>query len=185
VIVHQIPVELIKFDAKLINDEVQLGWEVATEINHDYYTIEKSENGTDYFDLANVDQRVEGTQSIQYQYIDRNLSAGTNYYRLSQTDLDGTSKVLATDVVNTFQKSNRINLYPNPTGASRVTLDGLDTEVEYTISVSNIYGAQLSRLISTDDTGSYDLDIESLSAGVYFISLDNGVEQQVLKFIKL
>lgn len=180
-----LPVELIKFDAKLINDEVQLGWEVATEINHDYYTIEKSENGTDYFDLANVDQRVEGTQSIQYQYIDRNLSAGTNYYRLSQTDLDGTSKVLATDVVNTFQKSNRINLYPNPTGASRVTLDGLDTEVEYTISVSNIYGAQLSRLISTDDTGSYDLDIESLSAGVYFISLDNGVEQQVLKFIKL
>ena len=43
-----LPIELISFDAELIGSHVKLKWSVATEINNDFFTVEKSSDGIEW-----------------------------------------------------------------------------------------------------------------------------------------
>lgn len=89
-----LPIELLSFNGKALEDRIMLDWSTATERNNDYFTVEKS------YDLATWD--VVGTASgagtslstRDYTMSDRNPLPGWNYYRLSQTDYDGTHVVV-------------------------------------------------------------------------------------------
>ena len=43
-----LPIELLSFDAKEHNNEVELKWTTTTEINNDYFTIERSSDATNW-----------------------------------------------------------------------------------------------------------------------------------------
>jgi uncharacterized repeat protein (TIGR02543 family) len=89
-----LPVELVDFTAKVIDENrmVLLEWVTASEINNDYFTLEKSHNGYDWTVLATVEGSGNSTSSIHYNYEDRQPFQGISYYRLKQTDFDGNSE---------------------------------------------------------------------------------------------
>ena len=93
-----IPVELLDFDASLLNNSVQLNWQTATEYKSDKFEIEravKSEAGTSSF--AKIDEiKAAGTSSVTKNYgpiLDNKVQVGNTYvYRLKMVDLDGNFK---------------------------------------------------------------------------------------------
>lgn len=96
-----LPITLTSFDAEIIdNNTVALQWETASEFGNDYFLIERSSNGIDYQHFGTVDGKEYSDVSTGYYMVDLNPSPGTNYYRLSQVDLNGDVSLLKTTSVN-------------------------------------------------------------------------------------
>jgi len=98
-----LPVTLTKFVATPLENEVQLDWETTTEINNDFFTLERSADGINFEFVTFADGAGNSSEVNSYRYFDRNYNDGINYYRLRQTDFDGTetyakiTSVLMTD----------------------------------------------------------------------------------------
>jgi predicted SpoU family rRNA methylase len=84
-----LPVKLISFNATLANEKVNCTWETASEINNDYFTLEKSKDGRSFEAVGNVKGQGNSNRNIRYNYTDNNPFGGISYYRLKQTDFDG------------------------------------------------------------------------------------------------
>jgi hypothetical protein len=91
-IVNPLPIELIYFKGKKMDDGNLLEWESATETNNDYYTIYRSNYPIDWHDIVKIDGVGTSTFSHHYHYLDRDFLNDINYYYLTQTDFDGNTK---------------------------------------------------------------------------------------------
>jgi hypothetical protein len=109
-----LPIELINLKATVTNEnQVRLTWTTLTEVNNDFFTVLHSIDGEAFSDLARLKGAGNSTDPISYEVIDRSPDPGANYYRLSQTDLDGHrtfSKVVVAEILNL----GGVSLYPNP-----------------------------------------------------------------------
>lgn len=83
-----LPIELMSFTGKVDNGNVILKWATASELNNDFFTIEKSEDGIFFEVVGYVDGTGNSNSVIQYSFIDENPFE-LAYYRLKQTDYDG------------------------------------------------------------------------------------------------
>lgn len=110
-----LPIELIHFEAKVVNQIVKLKWITASELNNDFFTIEKSKDGESFEIVALL--AGSGTSAIRKEYTaeDRSPFIGRSYYRLKQTDFDGTitySHLVTVELL--VERGGVVALYPNP-----------------------------------------------------------------------
>ncbi len=84
-----LPIELSLFQAKPFKTEVRLDWATSSEINNDYFNIERSEDGISFIQLTKVTGAGTSSEYKKYSYIDSDPIQGRSYYRLKQTDYDG------------------------------------------------------------------------------------------------
>lgn len=85
---QSLPISLLYFDAKKVDDIVKLGWATGSEINNDYFAVERSTNGHGFYQLGIVDGAGNSTSDRQYSFTDY-VPYDENYYRLAQHDYDG------------------------------------------------------------------------------------------------
>lgn len=85
-----LPVELTAFTAARVNDAVQLRWATASELNSDYFLLEKSQNGSTWESVSTLKASGNSTSQIQYTVWDVSPFYGLSYYRLTEFDYDGT-----------------------------------------------------------------------------------------------
>ena len=84
-----LPVELLTFTAQSWNDFVSLMWATATEINNDFFTIQRSHDGFNFHDIGRVKGKGFSSRIARYTFEDAAPISGISYYRLKQTDYDG------------------------------------------------------------------------------------------------
>lgn len=88
-----LPISLISFTGKLAEKDVELKWKTATEINNDYFTIERSTDCKIFESIAKINGAGNSNMVLKYDYDDVNVAEVTKatkvYYRLKQTDFDG------------------------------------------------------------------------------------------------
>jgi len=91
-----LPIELAQFDGKQLEENNLLYWRTETEMNSSYFTLERSIDLVNW-EIVTVESAAGNSQQlINYSFIDRGFESGKiNYYRLSQTDLDGSTEVFA------------------------------------------------------------------------------------------
>jgi hypothetical protein len=88
-----LPIELVEFNGINNNDHNIITWVTVTEINNDYYTLERSTDGFNWFEINVTDGAGNSLTPILYSYKDYNYNKNsTNYYRLKQTDFNGVFK---------------------------------------------------------------------------------------------
>lgn len=85
-----LPIEILSFTGENLNTYNHIEWISASEINNDYFQIERSTNGIDWELLTIVNGAGNSNKNIYYSYRDTGFKNELNYYRLSQTDFDGT-----------------------------------------------------------------------------------------------
>ncbi len=107
-----LPVKLIAFNAALDSKKVNCTWETASEINNDYFTIERSTDGNHFESIGRVKGKGNTNTNTRYSFTDNNPFAGISYYRLKQTDFDDTYTYSAIQRVGSLEKLNStISLY--------------------------------------------------------------------------
>jgi hypothetical protein len=105
-----LPIELLSFEARLQGNAVSLQWVTASEINNDYFTIEKSTNLFDWSILGFVDGAGTTNLKQHYNFTDNASIKGVAYYRLKQTDLDGAFEYFNPLAINVVSLVNEENL---------------------------------------------------------------------------
>ena len=93
---NALPIDLISFTGEVIEEIepiVLLNWVVASQVNNDYFTIERSRDVYEWEILETITGAGNSNTQISYSLIDDNALRGTSYYRLSQTDYDGETKI--------------------------------------------------------------------------------------------
>jgi len=85
-----LPITLTNFTGHHENRINQLKWETAAEINNDYFTVTRSTDGVLWEPIASIDGTGSSQNTLQYSYNDHNFENTSNYYRIAQTDFDGT-----------------------------------------------------------------------------------------------
>lgn len=174
-----LPVELLSFKAEGDYPNVILSWETASETDNDYFTLERSQDAINWEELAKVDGAGNSSHHNAYTFTDRGPLNGQSYYRLSQTDFNGT--VHRAGIRAVFLKGNSsLTVYPNP-GSDIITIKGTGISVS-AISIIDSHGAELThhiRLINKGDDGLV-IDVSGLARGVYIVKLGS----EVCKFMK-
>jgi len=80
---------------------VDLTWQTATETNNDYFTVLRSTDGLSFSSLTYMEGAGNSNSPLSYSYTDANPLPGINYYKIRQTDFDGTtdySHIVAVEV---------------------------------------------------------------------------------------
>jgi biopolymer transport protein ExbB len=165
-----LPIELLDFSAELTSiKSVQLNWQTASETDNDYFTVERSKNGTDWTSSIKVDGAGSSTTKLYYKTVDNSPYFGTSYYRLKQTDYDGQYSYSAIESVNISELSNEISIYPNPT-TNDIIVRGSSVELEK-IQVFDILGQDVTKMTSILKISDTEMiiDLSELSASFYFI----------------
>jgi hypothetical protein len=86
---NPMPIELLFFTAEKADNHVKLNWATASEINNDYFTVERSADLRDIASIAEISGAGNSNITCLYEYLDYQPLNGINYYRLKQTDYDG------------------------------------------------------------------------------------------------
>jgi hypothetical protein len=97
--IFNLPVEFLSFTGRARDSEIDLRWSTATEHDNDHFSIEKSYDLASWEEIGQVIGAGNSEMTSDYTLVDRFPRPGLNYYRLSQTDIDGTTVELKTIVV--------------------------------------------------------------------------------------
>lgn len=177
---NPLPIELLSFDARPEGSQVRLDWRTATERDNDYFTIERSANGEDFEDVGRVDGAGNSTTVLHYSDLDRWPLPGTSFYRLRQTDFDGTSTWSGTVAVR----------MPGKGAQDLVLLTGDDRVIALhdfaagsTMDVLDMTGRVVWRGRTETDSRS-DVPFGTLSGGAYVLRVSDGVRSASAPFVR-
>lgn len=163
-----LPVSLVSFSAKLLdNYQVRLNWQTASEINNDYFTVEKSTDASQWEEVLHINGAGNSTNLLTYSATDDHPFSGTSYYRLKQTDFDGQFSYSQIRAVNKNEKEELVRIYPNP-ARNELWVEGPQSEIT-TVRIYNMQGQEVSALVKIDEVTSSRLhiDLGRLPEGVY------------------
>ncbi|MFT5858446.1 MAG: hypothetical protein ACI865_000533 [Flavobacteriaceae bacterium] len=86
-----LPVELSRFEGKKLKEGNLLHWQTQSEYNAAYFALERSTNGKDWTEIHTQPAVGQSTSTQNYSFVDTDYNRVLNYYRLSETDNDGTA----------------------------------------------------------------------------------------------
>lgn len=114
---NPLPITLLSFIAVYNPDEntVDLTWYTAAEINNDYFTIERSHDGLEFSPIGYRAGAGYSNTLLRYDFEDEQPLPGISYYRLKQTDFDGTFDYSPIVAVQIKVFLPNLTVYPNPT----------------------------------------------------------------------
>ncbi len=182
-----LPVTLIDFTANLKDENsVLLNWSTASELNNDYFVVERSIDGSLFTAFGKI--KGNGTTDIvhSYQFID-NISSKEHllssiYYRLKQIDFDGKSSLSQIKAVNLFREKNEFVIFPNPSiNEIVISTNTSKNTKEILIEIYDLKGSKILNINQPfNSSGQYKIDVSSLDKGMYFMTIDH----KTVKFAK-
>ena len=105
-----LPIELLSIGGENSDRENKITWVTASERNNDFFTIERSTDMINWIEVQKVDGSGTTISGNMYEITDYSYDNTTNYYRLSQTDFDGTVSVFENDIVSIDNKLEKLKV---------------------------------------------------------------------------
>ena len=160
---NPLPIELISFTATKNENVVDLKWVTASEINNDYFTVERSSDGINFEPILTQNGAGNSSSILNYSDVDRNPINGVSYYRLKQTDYDG--KYEYSDVISiSFSNENEFLIYPNPSNGN-FYISNNDSNGQLTV-----YDASGKIVYSKNITNTTEaIELQNVSPGLYVV----------------
>lgn len=175
-----LPIELVSFDGKCSDGNKTFQWTTASELNNDYFTIEHSKDGIDFAPaLDNITGAGNSNKTINYTETFYENDNEYKYYRLKQTDLDGTttySKIIITDCNKNTSNDYTIINDISASGISVVFKKDIETPLKY--EVYNVFGQLVTA--SHFDNKEINISMSNCSSGIYFLKIND--EQNMISF---
>lgn len=183
--VNPLPIELINFTANYNGKDVDLKWTTESEINNDYFSIERSADATQFTDISTQKGAGNSTEELHYYSQDLQPLQGVSYYRLKQTDYNGKfsySNVVAVNIEN-LSTFNIISISKN-NNELNIVLSGNDDQ-KIKLELYDMSGKKILSLTTTLlQNRTITLPLNQISGGIYLLKLSEG-EQLISRKIGL
>ncbi len=169
-----LPIELLDFNAIMNNGKVDISWITASELNNNYFTIEKSKDGIVFDSVLYVKGAGNSNIELSYNEVDYKPYQGISYYRLKQTDYNGQKKYSNTVAVNYYFGEDGISIFPNPVSqneAINIEFTTLENK-EILVLIRDVSGKEYFSkvIVSSSKNQLTAIDLENkLAAGVYIV----------------
>ena len=172
-----LPVSLISFSASQSGNSISLTWITASEINNSYFTIERSFDGEIFEVAGSVPGSGNSSTIREYSFLDQVTRDGIVYYRLRQTDFDGTT-TLSDLVAVRIDVSEELDVHD-----VLVTGDVMSVRFEHPVSdpidvsLYNMTGIELLERSFPSGIRKAKFPLPDLPQGVYILSIRMSEEQ--------
>ncbi|MFK7905978.1 MAG: cadherin-like domain-containing protein, partial [Chitinophagales bacterium] len=184
-----LPIELVSFEGEILQDGNLLKWVTASEVNNDFFSLQRSLEGTNFDKIHMVDGAGTSTTVNSYSYMDRDAGAGIQYYRLQQTDFDGnstTSNVIALqrgemdggfDIISVKPLGN----YQNTTIDFQVPAIGKVTAKIFDVSARLLHTTSME---ASEGVNTLQLNMSNYLEGIYLLQLQHGDDLRTVKILR-
>lgn len=177
-----LPVELLYFTATTNDCDIILNWATASELNNDYFTIYRS---VDFYHWEKV-TKTPGHGTVDYRndysYIDHFAYSGTLYYRLEQTDYNGTTEQLPVVLTELNCTGLSTKVYPNPANnVIYIETSPLPENQPVDIVMNDGLGRVLRTVRTTESITK--MDVSDLPSENYYIRIYN--ENKLIDVVKI
>lgn len=175
-ITSPLPVELVDFSFTCEKGRTRLQWSTASETNNSFFTLEKSFNGKDFFEVGKITGAGNSNVVTNYSFTDVSQNSKGVYYKLSQTDLNGSrvelKKIFTTACADKTNES--VYLIPESDNNFMVYLNSASDEV-YAVTVYDISGKLIQSFSKTMTRGlnRFLLSTSHLSSAMYMVKLQS------------
>ncbi|MBL7944057.1 MAG: T9SS type A sorting domain-containing protein, partial [Flavobacteriales bacterium] len=169
-----LPVDLLTFTAEEAKEGIALHWVTATEMNNDYFAIERSMDGNNWEMIGTLDGYGSTSEIHHYNWTDTFPKEGWNYYRLRQYDYNGMFKIVGPTSANWH--NDHLLMWPNP--ASEQLMLRIDSPSR--VAIMDLAGKLVHE--GTYET-SFELDVSAFPRGIYFVSVENGMDVRTEKLV--
>jgi hypothetical protein len=180
---------LSRYTADCNGDAIMIRWSSARELNNAFYTVERSDDGALFYPIRTVTGGGFTAGFTNYSISDRNVTAGTIYYRLKQTDFDGSFSYLNTisTSCDLSSQSNPVitDIGPNPfTSEINIRYSSpIPSSLRlYNSSGQLVHSEQIPLSKDTQQITITDLDV--LPAGLYYLKTISSGKSETRKLIK-
>ena len=188
-----LPVSFSSISATNIGKNNKVTWSTASEEHNRGFDVQRSTDGVNYTSLGFVNSLSStgnSSSALNYSFIDYDPIGLKQYYRLKQTDFDGTSRYSGVVVVTNAvpERLAVTSIYPNP-ASSFVHLSVASPSREaMQLIVTDANGRTVRNKYVNAEVGnnSFEVDVTGLGAGIYYLSLKGPLTgwQSVGKFVK-
>ena len=181
-----LPIELVSFQGQIQNTSIHLHWRTATEQNNDYMAVERSADGAKFTELGRVKGAGTTEEPQAYRFVDEHPLRGLNYYRLRQVDFDGAFEYPKTISVLFDGKRQGLGIqaWPNPVQGQLQATWAAASDQATTLQVLDMTGRKLAEYQAAAGVSTFDLPLNGLPAGLYFLKARQGQEEEVVRFHK-
>ena len=187
--VTPLPVEFLHFRAASSNDVVTLEWATGSEVNNDFFEVQRSADGNEFQIIGSVNGYGTTVERQDYSFTDFSPLPGTAFYKLRQVDFDGVYEFSNVATASLPLPPASLIVFPNPLEANiQIRAVGLPPETEVTYFLTDLQGARIldGKGMSTPG-GHYLTQValpSSLGAGIYMLSLQSASASMQFKVWK-
>ncbi|TAH38849.1 MAG: hypothetical protein EYC69_14285 [Bacteroidetes bacterium] len=181
-----LPIELLVFEATCVEDAVSLHWQTATEVNNDFFNIQKSTDGQQWETISQVDGAGNSSHILDYIFNDYQINTVSTYYKLTQTDFDGKSGESQIIKIKPCQVSpgTSATLVQSIYGKTELLVNSA-IAAEYKLSICTLLGSELQSYSVHVPFGESIIPINTsgLSESIYLIRLSGINEDFIFKYL--
>ncbi|MBK8608352.1 MAG: T9SS type A sorting domain-containing protein [Chitinophagaceae bacterium] len=185
-----LPLNLINFSGRKKENVVELKWETETERNTDYFVIERN-TGSGFVSIGTVPAGFNTNSRSYYNYTDADINwqlAPVITYRLKIMDKGGMYSYSAVISVSSGEQNSSITIFPNPvnTAEANVSIAALSDGLALWKLIDNNGRTVISGSVQLrSGNNSIKINVSSLSAGIYYLSIKGAGINQKVKLQKL
>ena len=187
-------VELTSFKISIVDENVELSWDTATEVNNYGFEIERqyqvsSSKNQGWQNIGFVEGYGNSNSPKSYTFTDESVeSAGKYSYRLKQIDIDGQFEYSDLVEVNIAlpSKLELLQNYPNPFNPTTSISYAIPNDGFVTLTIYDILGNEVIQLENSNKAaGTYSktFDAAELTSGIYFYTLRSGKYVETKKML--
>ncbi len=185
IITDPMPVELLYFRVQSLASSIYVEWATASESNNDYYSIERSNDGTNWESISLINGAGNSNNVSTYSFSDFSPFIGIAYYRLKQTDFDGKYEYFSpvgaffqntlddAKIINSYFKNGNLNLWVNV-----LISDGI-------INIYDLNGRIIhsERVVKSDFTQNLSIDLSNYNGALLLINLTSTTGRDTSKVL--
>jgi hypothetical protein len=164
------PIELTSFTAEKGPQNVLLKWSTASEINNDYFSVEKSSDGIQFKQIGTVKGNGNSKQIINYSFDDNSSNTGTVYYRLKQVDYDHNYEYSPITSVS-FDSQEPVTIFNDPSNQDAGIIISFNKKGSATFNVIDLLGRVVYSGSRESEAASVAISKNILTSGIYIVKV--------------
>jgi hypothetical protein len=173
-----LPVKMVSFSAKQEQQNVKLSWSTATEIDNDFFTVERSKDGDKWTEIKRIKGAGNSNELRSYVVYDENIAAGTFNYRIKQTDFDGKASYSEVRTIRNLNNNKNVSLFPIPNTGNTINVTGIKDYSKNELTLLNAGG----NIIFAITLSTSSVELPQLVTGIYFIHIKDKQSGEVSNF---
>lgn len=184
-----LPVEFGYFRGQELPEGILLEWSTEMEASNDFFTVERSYDGISFEAIHREAGAGDSNTTLHYSFLDASVSreASVVYYRIRQTDFDGTYDFSPLVQVNTGTATASLALVHAYVAADQLNYQfQVASNKEVRVELYDLGGRLLraAEVAGLRGVNSFQLPLDGLSAGIYVLRLSDSERAVTERFLR-